>query len=1274
MYMNRKFEKRSTEMKHNGTLSELPWYASIAGNEEYWHSEAISSYPFLIAHEYNRLRDMIQNGEIYGSILQMKDTFEISLKFPVTILLEGCERKLRELLDKGCELKAVKETCSNSYRMIRLVLSKYLSLGDWERLAGYAARLEMHELPEAVDSIYLPIINLLKRIRKIYASSEITNWRNETIGHGALSFQEEPAFREDLRKKLLSLKKIMQESSECYDRIHFYSDTGMKLSGPIPIERMNDIERYYIRADDGKSGEEMALDPYLIHIIGKTFLFDTYDGWKAQALLLNYSHGGKKTYMGLSKRFQELNHYLKIAAIPIQDIHDASMDGDEIRKLESILNDKEVKKPQYMLDWLKSGMTAFDRGVFLLKAERGMGKSTFSSALDELDSCSFDSEKEKWLKETVVRTYHFNSSYFSRMDTFLHRLNEILKAYLTEENKIDHISVYGEDEAALDQCKVLLGESPDKKRVFAKALKTTLKLQKKKSPGKKKLLLILDGLDEIKNLQEISGGENYSDGYLKKYGETTVFDFIPEPEMLSQGVYILLTCRTEEEISQNLFLFDHLRHLALTDKPVIFDLANKEYCKLLREYAEKEILKEGDEGSVNDLLRRAGYRFIYLSIFKKMTDSGLKLAEVNSENLIEHYFRHIHRLGDNYYNKIIKTMRLLCLAEEALSLKELIHLLDEKVITFRFMAFIYDMRNFIEFKRSSRDTLLFVSHEVWKKGILTIEPAENIRLVEELYEKFCSFIEKIRLEKIDLSQDIYDAETWLLANMLELANTIPPGNRRTQIMDDIVAKLFTTVELFKTFTVEYVLNRKIRILSHVLHHCESSQGDGPDQYLKALFLRGQAYRYNGRFKESLDDFLKLLPLLTDEKAARRPKMLELLVDTYVGISEDYVKLFRKEEALEMDKRSIAHMEVIENLPAREIELDNIRLSLAKLSNNKGLTHTRFADYANAGLELDRAVGIVRSLKNRVLEGQYLNNRGVYFLKMRQYEAALKDFEDSRKIREALADEERRRQKHRRDYTQRIALVNVYVNIGIALSGLNRFEDAEQYFLKMAPKKINALKFVQQIKENNFVEEYMQYHYALLLMKQALQADRDAWRRKGLNEAVAVFQDTIDQRMGRIGVGPQSGDFFRLYNDKGYAHFCLEEFDKSMDCYSAASIKLEEIKLNDRGPYEGDMAIFYARWALSRLKKGQYALASQSMLTSLDLAARMHNEGRFFNKYDVALAYRNIIGAYGEYGASEIFGSNSTDLMNSIKNVEARQLLETMLVTVEEAAITRESQE
>jgi hypothetical protein len=71
---------------------------------------------------------------------------------------------------------------------------------------------------------------------------------------------------------------------------------------------------------------------------------------------------------------------------------------------------------------------------------------------------------------------------------------------------------------------------------------------------------------------------------------------------------------------------------------------------------------------------------------------------------------------------------------------------------------------------------------------------------------------------------------------------------------------------------------------------------------------------------------------------------------------------------------------------------------------------------------------------------------------------------------------------------------------------------------------------------------------------------------------------------------------------------------------------------------------------------------------------MHNEGRFFNKYDVALAYRNIIGAYGEYGASEIFGSNSTDLMNSIKNVEARQLLETMLVTVEEAAVTRESQE
>ena len=44
---------------------------------------------------------------------------------------------------------------------------------------------------------------------KLYNENSITTWRNNTIGHGVLKFDDDEEFRNDIENKLLLIKKYL---------------------------------------------------------------------------------------------------------------------------------------------------------------------------------------------------------------------------------------------------------------------------------------------------------------------------------------------------------------------------------------------------------------------------------------------------------------------------------------------------------------------------------------------------------------------------------------------------------------------------------------------------------------------------------------------------------------------------------------------------------------------------------------------------------------------------------------------------------------------------------------------------------------------------------------------------------------------------------------------------------------------------------------------------------------------------------------------------------
>ena len=139
------------------------WTEKINWLEE----DYLSELPTVIAYEYCRMRKLlIEENQIYGALIELKDVLEVTIKFYVAtgISLLNSQNKKDD----------------STVKLLYEITEKELSLGDWAAAASEIAKLDVDE----------SLCNICDEIREFAFSTkgpQLIRWRNQTLGHGALS-------------------------------------------------------------------------------------------------------------------------------------------------------------------------------------------------------------------------------------------------------------------------------------------------------------------------------------------------------------------------------------------------------------------------------------------------------------------------------------------------------------------------------------------------------------------------------------------------------------------------------------------------------------------------------------------------------------------------------------------------------------------------------------------------------------------------------------------------------------------------------------------------------------------------------------------------------------------------------------------------------------------------------------------------------------------------------------------------------------------------------
>ncbi len=248
-----------------------PWHLQIAADDSLWYEEAFEEFPAVIAHEYHRLRELFHQGQVYGVLLQLKDLFEVLIKFPVLVAAaESNDKKTRS---------------EEENRLLAFLLQKPLNLVDWQEAAALCnkknKRSELQKLPPA------PLDQILAAILAIFSDYKIVNWRNNEIGNGALGFADTEEFVADIREKLALLGRHFKEFATSYQSLNLYIEHGgskIALKGRGKGRAIDHTDANIYLTLPGKTDEPINLFPYLLLEEKGIYFFDSRTAARAMPI------------------------------------------------------------------------------------------------------------------------------------------------------------------------------------------------------------------------------------------------------------------------------------------------------------------------------------------------------------------------------------------------------------------------------------------------------------------------------------------------------------------------------------------------------------------------------------------------------------------------------------------------------------------------------------------------------------------------------------------------------------------------------------------------------------------------------------------------------------------------------------------------------------------------------------------------------------------------------------------------------------------------------
>lgn len=822
--------------------------ANYAAYEKIVNTELIQT-PNIIKQEYHNLLELLKAGQYYGALLKIKDCFEVNIKFPVITILAYY---WQEAIKVNLEVKNINSFADKLFKLPEAIqdilltcAAKKMSFGEWEAACSAIkcdSLLKRMIKEKKIERIFDLFYSINSNNYEVYCNRRnaennieyISAWRNETIGHGALNMNVEDV-EKDVYEKLYLLSTLLQRNERFYQQI---------------IITVNEKKEQIVITKQDEKPYEILISPFfdlLNTSNGNGLMFESFSRKKEEALLMNYSSGQKEKSVTLSHYFSAFSDLLR--RIPDELTPDYKKNKEKQDKslrdelLSNIKENSNEKTQDLLLDQkdidlihkLKSNEDLIhnnifcdvfckimdlpakeDGNIYLLCADRGMGKSTFCRVADELDSMKINNDQDDFVKyiknhqDILIRTYDCNSFYNSKTKTFLSQLMRIFTSELqytkncspSITQRINHSDQLFDAFNTLNKAFCENKSQEDRRLAFWKFLEVALDEWRRLKPNNrrlKKLVLFIDGIDELVEGQDCL---NPNDLLLP-----AVHSFSN-----SKNIYVMFTCRTREtnslwgSIVQNFYN--------------TFDAENIRVMKI-QDYS-SEFIKDVENSfnvsnsKAKDIASYLNYRYSYFAAYKKIYDTiDWNLTEEHN-NPFPFYFSYLKRLSKNYLSNVQKIFYLLSVAKDGMTFKELCYMLtgDSNVfppVDFRIYGMLTDISGFLHYAYDEvRGYIITLSHTEWREHLLKmIETDKGFAKIANSVKEHASLrIQNIlNWEFIDSlyneNECYYDGELWLLLHLENLNLTIEP--KQIEFILNIV-DLLRKDEIYQKYRAIDILN------------------------------------------------------------------------------------------------------------------------------------------------------------------------------------------------------------------------------------------------------------------------------------------------------------------------------------------------------------------------------------------------------------------------------------------------------------------------------------
>lgn len=761
-------------------LSEMKakWNSGLQSSD-YWCNDFIGYAPSSLSHSYQQLMHYVNEGNIGCTLFLIRDVFELMIKIPTVILFDS----IYSLYEKSEEFTSLFEAQPKLEALYRNSM-QMLSTGKWWECVRLSAGVlidpdDIVGLEDHRDSVLLDTLSYLKSVSKLFEfrvpgkkKVNMVTWRNRAVGHSCLASKPEESYPE-IPHILKMFKRIAEESLPYYAKVCFANGDKDLLIGTNPEVNTESVFISY-KIDECRHF-------FKIHdfVAGRNESMSYYDGYeKGKAYLLDYGDGDRYKDAALSRVIMSAKSELdtKIAVFDnasSADLNEDNLETADIQQLEAQLSTEgQVVHVDYLYQWLMRQMEMNTSGVFVLQSECGMGKSTFCRTINQLSKSEnvrwFSDDLDGWsefMEETAIRVWHFNSTYYGKKDIYLKGIGDAL---LTLEPGYMQDGVWMESNRLVGNLDAIWGNLNEcaenlRKLYFAEAINLTAAEYFKRT-NKNKLILVLDGLDEIPDSKMI-------------------LSFIPSPEELNSNVYILVTCRTDDEIESK--LEKNVADGQYTSRLVFKrnDIAeygysehaaenNETYSRAIDLYVKNSIenLNATLHLDASEIIDHFESRFSELAAYFALCQMNQRFFTLSNMDLMQAFLEEIRSNStDAYYSRVLLILNTLAWCGDSLTLRELAFLSGEGYVSYRFLGILNDLRAFVKVTRTSRGNCYEFSHNEWEESVKKQFPLGGIEFRMRC-DKLLDNLEELHQEKrtTDILLEVYEGERWLLTHMLSI--------------------------------------------------------------------------------------------------------------------------------------------------------------------------------------------------------------------------------------------------------------------------------------------------------------------------------------------------------------------------------------------------------------------------------------------------------------------------------------------------------------------------